>query len=212
MGLVFMRIISIALALVALGFVACGDDSNSSAPSVPVEMGEFVDARDNQTYKIVVIGSQTWMAENLNYETENSFCYNDEYSYCTQYGRFYTWTAAMSACPAGWHLPTKEEFETLINAVGDSITAGKKLKASSGWFANNGTDAYGFGALPAGDWVVGNWGAGSYSPINTSAWFWTSTEEDSLLYYALYLYYYDDNVTFSSVPERVAISVRCVKD
>ena len=60
-----------------------------------ISYGEMTDSRDGQIYKTVVIGSRKWMAENLNFETENSSCYNDSLEYCGMYGRLYTWTAAM---------------------------------------------------------------------------------------------------------------------
>ena len=99
------------------------------------------------------------MAENLNYRytaatslDSSSFCYNNKESNCAKYGRLYTWNAAKKACPAGWHLPSKVEFEMLINLVGGKSTAGKVLKSKKGWdYSDNGTDDFGFSALPAGD-------------------------------------------------------------
>ena len=117
-----------------------------------VVKGTFADSRDGQTYKTVTIGSQTWMGENLNFEMENSYCHENKTDHCDLYGRYYTWDAAMNACPAGWHLPTWDEFDILISAVGGVEIAGKKLKSASGWFNDgNGTDAYGFSILPAGE-------------------------------------------------------------
>lgn len=111
----------------------------------------FTDPRDGQTYRTVKIGNQVWMAENLNYRTDDSYCYDDEPANCRKYGRLYTWKAALNACPSGWHLPSYEEFETLFAAVGGKGVAGKALKSTSGWYNNdNGTDVYGFSALPAG--------------------------------------------------------------
>jgi uncharacterized protein (TIGR02145 family) len=112
-----------------------------------------------QTYKTVKIGNQTWMAENLNVTTDNSWCYDDNPDNCAIKGRLYTWSAAMSACQSvGWRLPSKGDFDTLIAFAGGTYVAGTKLKATSGWGESgnggsqyrNGTDDYGFSALPGG--------------------------------------------------------------
>ncbi len=133
------------------------------------------DLRDGQVYKTVTIGNQIWMAENLNFETDSSFCYNDSAENCAKYGRLYTWTAATTACPDGWNLPSEADFAALIKAVGGEDGAATKLKSTSGWSdkdgkSGNGTDAFGFSALPAG---IGNPG---YYGKGLDTYFWGSTE------------------------------------
>ena len=66
---------------------------------------------DGKEYNTVVIGPHHLMTENLNYATDGSFCYNNDTTYCSAAGRLYTWDDAMTACPAGWHLPTADEWE-----------------------------------------------------------------------------------------------------
>ncbi|WP_304247609.1 fibrobacter succinogenes major paralogous domain-containing protein [Fibrobacter succinogenes] len=126
--------------------------SSSLKPDEPAE-GSFTDSRDGKTYKTVKIGDQVWMAENLNFETDSSYCYNDSAEYCAEYGRLYEWGAAMDACPSGWHLPDTAEWRVLLAAVGGDSVAGMKLKSTSGWNSDgNGTDDFGFTVLPAGGW------------------------------------------------------------
>lgn len=120
----------------------------------------FRDSRDGKIYKTVNIGYQTWMAQNLNYEIYDgygSWCYEDDANNCRKYGRLYTYEAAMQACPDGWHLPSTDEWKSLYyNATGyeNSGLAVKKLKTKKGWGkpeeGGNGTDEFGFSALPAG--------------------------------------------------------------
>jgi uncharacterized protein (TIGR02145 family) len=97
------------------------------------------------------IGFDTWMVENLNYQpqTGNSKCYKDSNSYCNKYGRLYDWNTAKQVCPAGWHLPRKQDWWMLERAVGSPTVT--KLKSTTGWNNNaNGTDDFGFSALPGG--------------------------------------------------------------
>ena len=82
------------------------------------QFGSFTDPRDGKTYKTVKIGNQVWMAENLNYDAgSGSWCYED----CSQYGRLYNWETAKGVAPQGWHLPSKSEFETLLNNLGGGV-------------------------------------------------------------------------------------------
>ncbi len=172
--------------------------------------GEILDERDNQVYKTVQIGEQIWMAENLNYETDNSFCYNS--ANCSKYGRLYTWAAATAACPEGWHLPSDTEIETLITAVGGSYIAGAMLKAQTGWTAYDGIaneDAFGFSALPAGTRADGG---RYYYGEGLIANFWCSTEYDSDHVDNMGLEYYDDYALLRGNGKNYGFSVRCVKD
>ncbi len=85
--------------------------SSSSTQCSNAGNGTFIDDRDDKTYKYVAICSQTWMAENLNYDpgTGTSTCYNNQTSSCATYGRLYNWATAMTVCPAGWRLPSRAE-------------------------------------------------------------------------------------------------------
>lgn len=166
--------VSLATVLVALFFVACGDSGNStSGHSIS---GTMTDFRDGKTYKTVTIGSQTWMAENLKYDNGSS-CYTKQGRHACDIekkGCYYSKTTALNACPAGWRLPTMEDYLTLFEQVGakgiskfvhDSIAYaisssenhlktewdGSVLKSSTDDWAQGGkgSDLYGFSILPA---------------------------------------------------------------
>jgi len=199
------------------------------------------DLRDGKVYKTVTIGNQIWMAENLNFETAASSCYNDSSKYCDKYGRLYTWATAVGkseeecglgkecnlpsgnvrgVCPDGWYLPSEADFATLIKVMGGEKDAGTKLKSTSGWNdddgeSGNGTDSFGFSALAAG---IGN--AGVYGGVGYTTSFWGSTECGSEFAsetgdgcaYAMYLDYDDVNVNLRSYAAKDLVhSVRCVK-
>ena len=167
------------------------------------------DLRDGQVYKTVKIGDQVWMAENLNFETDSSFCYRDSAYFCAMHGRLYKWTAAVDACPSGWHLPSKAEFESLIATIGEDSTAGKVLKSASGWSSGgNGSDDFGFAALPAGD----RGHDGGYSGAYFLAFFWSSTEINDYNVFNMYLTFDGDSVHQSVDIKDMGNSVRCVKD
>ena len=186
--------------------------SSSQDTTYNAEKNTLTDTRDGQVYRTVTIGNQIWMAENLNYKTDSSFCYNDSAEYCAKYGRLYIWDAAMDACPDGWHLPDSTEWNTLFSAVGGKSTAGEVLKSTSGWVGNkgeatNGTDNYGFAALPAG---FRDERGGLFSREGGTAKFWSSTERSSDMATNIILYYYFD--VFQASGRHDAMSVRCLKD
>ncbi|MBR2196974.1 MAG: fibrobacter succinogenes major paralogous domain-containing protein [Fibrobacter sp.] len=176
----------------------------------PRDENVLKDARDGKTYKTVKIGEQVWMAENLNYKTENSYCYKDNEANCAKYGRLYGWDAAKSACPAGWHLPSMSEFYALIGAVGGDDVAGKKLKSTSGRLDNgNGDDVFGFSALPAG---IRKGDGDYYDGEGNVMRFWSSSEGGGGEAYFMQLDYDGDGAYLFSYVRNWGYSVRCLKD
>ena len=198
------------------------------------------DDESEQVYKMTTIKgvnyTKTWMAENLNYETEaGSFCCKDSTKYCTKYGRLYTWATAVGkseeecgwdkkcnldtgyvrgVCPKGWHLPDTTEWNALFAAVGGEATAGTMLKSTEGWndyegTSGNGSDTYFFSALPAG---YRNNNGSFFSYEGNSALFWSSTEFDSYGAYYMGLYYDFDIAYLSYYYKYYGYSVRCLRD
>ncbi|MEE9371581.1 MAG: FISUMP domain-containing protein [Saprospiraceae bacterium] len=83
------------------------------------DKGIFTDDRDNQSYKWVRLkDGKKWMSQNLNFKSNDSWCYNDKKKNCEKYGRLYTWEAAQTACPKGWHMPSEAEWNRIINSYG----------------------------------------------------------------------------------------------
>ncbi len=195
-----------------------------------ISYGETTDERDGQIYKTVVIGEQTWMAENLNFEVENSYCYNDSTSNCSKYGRLYSWATAVGKtesscgqgnlcslpsgtvqgiCPEKWHLPSKAEFESLILKAGGQNSGGNILKSKTDWnFDGNGIDVYGFTALPAGNRYANgnNYGKGG------NASFWSSTENNLKESFYMNMGFINDSVSMKKNYKERRLSVRCIKD
>jgi len=193
----------------------------------------FVDSRDGKAYKKIVIGTQTWMGENLNYDVPNvayDVCYENSADSCAKYGRLYTWATAMGiselyntirwegsyvkrqgVCPVGWHLPSDAEWTTLMDYVGGTSKAGTKLKSSTGWNSYKnipiGTDEYGFSALPGGGGFANNfYHAGTY------AYWWSGEENSDYRTSARYMYYARETVDWGDSDKRDLRSVRCVED
>jgi uncharacterized protein (TIGR02145 family) len=190
------------------------------AEKTNASVSTFVDPRDSKAYKIVKIGKQTWMAENLNYEVGESWCVHLNDSYCYIYGRTYDWKTAKDACPRGWHLSSREEWNNLIKATGDEKFAHEKLKSEKGWDGrgaggddfgadecSNGTDEFGFSALPGGYYNDG----GYYDVDDTGNW-WSSTESDGDNAYYFSIFCNKEGVDEDNGPKRLGFYIRCVED
>jgi uncharacterized protein (TIGR02145 family) len=168
----------------------------------------FTDARDGQEYRTVKIGGLVWMAENLNFKINGSWCYNNDEANGKTCGRLYRWDAAKAASPAGWRLPSREEWDNLVNAVGGKDVEGKKLKAKSGWKdKGNGTDDYGFSALPGGYRTS----SGNFQNAGDCGNWWTATEYGSYFAYYRDMIYYRDRVVEYLDYKDYGFSVRCVR-
>ncbi len=125
----------------------------------------FIDARDNQVYKIITIGNQTWMAENLNFSTpQNSYCYDDQPANCSTYGRLYTYSESLLVAPDGWHLPSDAEFQTLIGHFSSQEEAYAQLIVGG---------CSGYNAKFAG--IRNHVSSSLYFGLGVYADFWTST-------------------------------------
>lgn len=154
------------------------------------------------------------MAENLNYQTpEGSWCYDRKTDNCAKYGRLYNWGMARKACPAGWHLPTRDEWKELVAAAGGEKAADKRLKSTSGWKrAGNGADVYGFSALPGGyrdDHDI------KFEDIGSDGYWWTATEEDcksDIGAYIMIMTSDSGKVIEDAYYKRDGYSARCVMD
>ena len=189
----------------ALVIVLVASGASLAAPKA--KKNEIKDARDKQKYRTVVIDGRKWMADNLNYKMPGSTCYREDEDNCMVYGRLYTWEAAQKACPAGFHLPTNEEFESLWKAAGGDYNAGYLIKANYGWSGEtNGNDTLKFSAMPAGNMFDD----GTYGNESKFAFFWSSSTEGSD---ASVWYLTSKSMGFSYMmkPKNFGFSVRCVE-
>lgn len=180
----------------------------------------FIDPRDDQVYMQIKIGNQLWMGENLNYFTENSYCYNNNDSLCSEFGRLYTWEVAKNVCPDGWHLPSDEEWQQLEMYIGmpqhevndlfwRGSNEGEKLKATSTWNqSGGGNDKFHFALLPAG--YRGDVDS-TFGLLHEFGYSWTSSEfGDNLAWYRRFSYAHKDILRYTNF-KTIAYSVRCIK-
>lgn len=194
---------------------------------------------DGNIYTSVVIGTQEWMVQNLkttHYRngaaiqavtgspewkeiTEGAFCnYNNDGGLVSTYGRLYNWFAVADTrnlCPAGWHVSSKADWDTLMNYLGGYLFAGGKLKEKDTlhWTSpNNGaTNEKGFTALPGG---TRNYNSGQFIGIGIQSYFWTTDEQSGDPNRAYRYFLTNQNESLSSDPgdKNFGCSVRCVKD
>ncbi|MBO7059729.1 MAG: hypothetical protein J6W54_01340 [Fibrobacter sp.] len=156
---------------------------------------------DGKKYKTIKIGEQTWMAENLNYKTGESWCYKDEDSSCDKYGRLYDWETATNLCPEGWKLPSADDFTKLYTFHKD----GRFLRSREGWKNEGGLNFWGFNLLPGG-----GYNDGDFFDEKVSAYLWTS-DSSSDYADAFFVSYYGDP-SIKPFNKKTGHSVRCIKE
>lgn len=190
--------------------------------------GSFIDARDNHQYFFRTIGDQTWMTSNLAYlpdvsgSTELSTSSPHYYIYGYQgantsdakatdnyskYGVLYNWKAAVTACPDGWHLPSKNEWSNLFNTL--KPKAGYKLKATTGWSnRGNGDNSSGFSALPSGYLTKD----GDFKQLESYAYFQSATEENPNSSTFMFIFSESDEMAIIRDSKKRAYAVRCIRN
>ena len=191
-------------------------------PTAPFTCGNnLTDIRDAKTYPTVQIGTQCWMAANLNYGNQISpsqvqfdncvaekYCYNDNPLNCTNNGGLYQWDemmkyddtpAGQGLCPPGWHVPTETDWTTLFNFYLGNALAGKPLQD---------TNITGFKALTSGVFYLNSsWSFNGFATLFWSSTLWNATKGIS---HGLNVFDYSVSLYPSS---RVnAFPVRCTKD
>jgi uncharacterized protein (TIGR02145 family) len=175
---------------------------------------KFKDPRDGHTYRIVKIGNHNWLAENLTYKTRGSYCYNDDNDNCHKYGRLYTWKAAMNACPTGWRLPDRKDWNFLSKHLGASKKNGFRVKQAGQriCFGNNEMWSPYCEATKSSFNVPGQSDAHfAYEDMDKSAFFWTATEETTYIANFVTIGGYNERYAERAIEENNAFSVRCIQ-
>jgi uncharacterized protein (TIGR02145 family) len=212
-----------------------GDSVNIGILEVCGAVGDSVIDVDGNVYATVVIGTQTWMAENLKtskfadgsvipnvnngdwmFLSTPAWCnYDNSAENDITYGKLYNWYTVAdprNLCPAGWHVPSDAEWTTLTTFLGGTSAAGGKMKTTSGWDAPNtaATNESGFSGLPGG---YRNRNTGSFLSVGGSGNWWSSSET-TLTPFALYrkLIYTNGNAGWSTSEKPNGFSVRCLRD
>ncbi len=189
---------------------------------------------DGNEYHTIKVGNLEWMVENLKTthyadgesipnivdattwqnDTTGAYCwYNNDIANKDVYGALYNWYAVNNAhglAPTGWRIPTKSDYETLVESLGGDMIAGGKLKEKGleHWNSPNlgATDEIGFTARPGGSRST------NFLDIQNHAYFWSTTEYDTSYAYSISLYY---NIVVALIwywPKYFGFSIRCVRD
>jgi uncharacterized protein (TIGR02145 family) len=241
-ALEFMKFPLLFVFIGLLLFSACQEDDDNPTP---FEKGTLTDI-DGNVYTTIKIGNQWWMMENLKVKTfrdgtpitdgqSASVWLDTTASYClfdnntTAPGLLYNWkaiNATQNLAPAGWHIPTDQEWKTLEKYLGMSqsdadrsgwrgTTEGNELKLPglTGWssYGDNWPDnSSGFSASAGGcrlpTAVFGD------PALFSSGFWWTNSAKDDTTAYFRYLDYKTSTVFRSAVSKSYGFSVRCVKD
>jgi len=175
-------------------------------------MSTITDSRDGQVYPTVQIGTQCWLQKNMNYQTGNSWCYDNKSSNCDTYGRLYDWETALRVCPSGWHLPSDEEWTKLTEFVSGSSVGGGKMKeaGTAHWESPNAgaTNSSGFTALPGGY----RFANGFFGSLAGYAYFWSSSQSGAANAWRRLLYNDGKYVYRDYYLKTNGFSCRCLQD
>ena len=222
---IFELVSAVILLFVVFSTNGCGkvDDSD-----------QITDA-DGNVYTSVKIGDQVWMKENLKTTKYNNgadiplvtdntawsglstpgYCwYNNDIGNKDVYGALYNWQAVNTGklCPDGWHVPTDEEWDVLVEYAGGNSISGGKLKETglAHWNDPNldATDEYGFTAVGAGYRDI----TGPFQKLKIDTYWWSSTSHSEEDAWARYIFYYNAIVFRVTDDNNYGQSVRCLKD
>ncbi|MDR0516829.1 MAG: ankyrin repeat domain-containing protein [Fibromonadaceae bacterium] len=220
----------IIIALVILGiffwlFSGSGKTAQSKENMPPekerLEASTFTDQRNGKTYKAIKIGTQTWMAENLDYYMAGSVCYDNLASNCTEkggskYGRLYNWVTAMALpsscgtsncsssisakhrgiCPVGWHIPSNDDWGKLF-----SFLEGMGETAARAYMYTNFATQFGGGGYPNGSFGDAGYYIHLWKAEDIGIMSIASSESNN--YESNIIYDFNKNFLFN---------VRCIKD
>ncbi len=177
--------------------------------NVQLKSDTLIDPRNARVYKTITIKNTTWLAENLDIQTPEitKFCYDDDSTNCKKFGGLYYIDAALKACPIGWHLPSKAEFDTLINSFGNDQESIYKALLLGGYSHFDGLKG---GSIE----VLRNDTKSAYVDLNSFGYLWSSTPTKSdLKYFHLFrLAEIDSRASIGRGRRDTARSVRCIKD
>ncbi|OUS01374.1 hypothetical protein A9Q86_06205 [Flavobacteriales bacterium 33_180_T64] len=192
----FFKYLSIGL----ICFWSCSSDDDGH-----VMKNEMIDARDGQVYQTVKIGTQTWFAQNLNYDPidNTSKCYENDLANCFVYGRLYEGNTVQTICPEGWHLPTVEEWEVLIDYLG-GIDVAHVFLAPYGTQQGNEIN---FNLLAGGRYFA------NFQDVTTRGYYYTATDGGLPNSFKYLTFYPGESVGLNAAASSgIMNSCRCVKD
>lgn len=158
------------------------------------------DPRDGQVYKVVIIGEQIWLGENLRYKSGLvESCYDEISENCVKYGVLYNWESAQNVAPAGWRIPSRLDLESLMKKLG------KNDKEAYVKIIDGG--ASGFNAK-----LGGYMRSGGYFDLEHGTAFWSATEIDGKNAWACYVYKSLKSSGLINYKKDCGFHVRLIKD
>jgi uncharacterized protein (TIGR02145 family) len=199
-----------------------GSFDSSYVDEIPMHMGKL--EYKGKTYKTVELFGRTYMAENMNYETGNSWCYSNSADSCKKYGRLYDKETAAKVCPEGWKLMTIDvsddvdtsERAAILRMMGTSQAfydyTAEETKSIEGWVKEPGNNLSGFNLLPAGGYDIGS---ESFFDVGYTAYLWVNREGSAIGandIVSVALRYFDVNFNLAENGEDFAYAVRCMKE